>query len=148
VKWVLGLLVAAVVAVIAVTIWVGARTFEGTVVADPYDAATRFDAERHHAAALGWRLSVDPAALRVGAAPLRFALAGRDGAPLAGAAAQVRVSRPGTARLDRSAAARDEGGGRYAADLAFPEPGLWDVTVTASRGGERLAVERRVQVER
>jgi nitrogen fixation protein FixH len=148
VRWVLGLLVAAVAAVIGATIWVGARTFEGTVVANPYDAAARFDAERHHAAALGWRLSLDGAALHVGAAPLRFALADRTGAPLGGAAAQVRISRPGTARLDRAAPAREEGGGRYAADLAFPEPGLWDVTVTASRGGARLSVERRVQVER
>jgi nitrogen fixation protein FixH len=147
-KWILALLVAAVVTVIAATIWVGARTFEGTVVADPYGTAARFDESRHHAASLGWRLSLDPGAPRAGSRPFRFGLADGTGAPLAGAEARVRFSRPGTAREDRTAPARDEGGGRYAADLAFPEPGLWDVEVVATRGGERLAFERQVQVER
>jgi nitrogen fixation protein FixH len=148
VKGILGLVVAAVVAVIAATIWVGARTFEGTVVADPYDTAVRFDQARHHAASLGWTMALEAGGLRVGAPPVRFAVADRAGAPLAGAEARVRLSRPGTAWQDRTAAARDEGGGRFAADLSFPEPGLWDVEVVVTRAGERLSFERRVQVER
>jgi nitrogen fixation protein FixH len=148
VRWILGLVVAAVAAVIVATIWVGARTFEGTVVADPYDAAVKFDQARHHAASLGWTMSLDAGALRVATPPLRFGVADRTGAPLAGAGARVRVSRPGTAWQDRTATARDEGGGRFAADLSFPEPGLWDVEVVVTRGSDRLSFERRVQVGR
>jgi nitrogen fixation protein FixH len=148
VKWILGLVVAAVVTVIVATIWVGSRTFEGTVVADPYATAVGFDQARHHAASLGWKLSLDAGGLRAGSAPIRFGVADRSGVPLAGAEARLRLSRPGTAWQDRTATARDEGGGRYAADLSFPEPGLWDVEVVVARGGDRLAFERRVQVER
>jgi nitrogen fixation protein FixH len=148
VRWVLALVAAAVLAVVAATIWVGTRTFEGTVVADPYDSAVRYDRTRHHAEALGWTLSVEEASLRVGRPPLRFSLAGKGGVPLEGAEARVRISRPGTAWQDRVAPARGEGGGRFSADVAFPEPGQWDVEVLAARGSDRLAVERRVLVER
>ena len=137
--------VAALGAVVA-AIYVGTRTFEGTVVSDPFEAATHYDEARHHAEALGWTLSLESAALRVGPQPLRFSLASRDGAPLEGAEARVRLSRPGNAWQDQTVAARPDGPGRFAAPVTFPAAGIWDLEIRASRGPDRLAFERRVQV--
>ncbi len=133
---------------VAAALVVGTRTFEGTVVSDPYASATQFDEARHRDEALGWRVSLDATALRVGTQDVRFSLAGKDGTPLEGAEVSVKVSRPGTSRLDRNAAARGEGGGRFVARVDFPQPGIWDVQVRATRGSDRLAFDRRVQVER
>ena len=133
---------------VGAALWVGARSFEGTVVEDPFDSAVHFDEERHRAQALGWRLLAEGAPLKVGTQSVQFSLAERDGAPLEGAQARVSISRPGTAREDRTVAARPEGGGRFAASLTFPEPGIWDLEFRAQRGPDRLVFERRVQVDR
>jgi len=147
-KAVLALAALAALGAVAAAIVVGSRTFEGTVVSDPYGSATHFDEARHRAEALGWTLSLEAAPLRVGEQEIRFSLLGKDGAPLDGADARVTASRPGTARQDRAAAVRPEGAGRFAARLAFPEPGIWDVEIRAARGADRLDFHRRVQVER
>jgi len=147
-KALIALVAVAALGAVASAIWVGTRTFEGTVVSNPYDAATHFDEARHHAAGLGWQCHFGPAEYRAGTQTLRFSLSARDGAPIEGASAVVRVSRPGTVRQDAAVTARSEGGGRFAADVHFPEPGLWDLEVRASRGPEALAFDRRVQVER
>jgi len=146
-KAVLVLVAVAALGAVAGAIWVGTQTFEGTVVSDPYGTAVKFDESRHHAERLGWRLALDDRALRVGPRPMALALAAKDGKPLEGAQVGVRISRPGTARLDRPAPVRPSGAGRFLADVDFPEPGLWDVIVDAALGDERLSFERRVQVE-
>jgi nitrogen fixation protein FixH len=145
-KLLITLLATAVLGLIAFTIWVGARSAEGTVVANPYEAGLHHDAALHRAEALGWTLSVDEAGLRTDAGELRLSLAGRDGAPLEGADVQVRLSRAGTSRMDRTAAARSDGGGRYRAAVDLPEGGFWDLAVAVRRGDDRLVLERRVRV--
>lgn len=145
-KLALALVVLGALGAVAGAIWVGSRTFEGTVVADPYETAVRFDATRHHAAALGWTLALDERGLRVGMQQMELAVLGKDGKPLEGVEVALRISRPATARLDRRAAVRPAGPGRFVAEIDFPEPGVWDVTVDAGKGRERLALERRVQV--
>jgi nitrogen fixation protein FixH len=145
-KLLIALLAAAVLGLIAFTIYTGARISEGTVVANPYEAGLHHDDARHRAEALGWTLAVDEAGLRVGASGLALSLAGTDGAPLAGAEVRVRLSRAGTSRLDRTAAAIPEGEGRYRAAVPLPEGGYWDLAVAVRRGDDRMAFERRIHV--
>jgi hypothetical protein len=81
-----------------------------------------------------------------GAGPLAFELRDRAGTPVDDAAITVELSRPDTSRGERSAPARAQGGGRWVADLAFPEPGPWDVRFDVVRGEDRVRLERRVGV--
>jgi len=147
-KVTLALVVVAALGAGFAAIVVGSRTFEGTVVPDPFEAASHFDEARHHAEALGWTLSLRPDALHTGTQVLRFSLSTRAGAPLEGAEARLRVSRPGTAWRDVSVEARREGPGQFAAEVSFPEPGIWDLAIRATRGADGLAFERRVDVAR
>jgi nitrogen fixation protein FixH len=137
--------VAAVVGVIALTIWVGARMKEETVVSNPYEEGLRYDAERHARAALGWDVVLAPGPLSPGAAALAFDV--REGArPVAGAAIAVRVGRPDTSRGVATVQARETSPGRYAADVAFPAPGPWVLRFEVSQGGRRLPIEKAVEV--
>jgi len=147
-KIALAVVVAAALGAGAAAIFVGTRTFEGTVVPDPFETASHFDESRHRAQALGWTLSLEGGELHTGAQVLRFSLSGGTGSPLEGAMARVKLSRPGTAWEDRAVAARPDGPGRFAADVSFPERGIWDLEIRARRGPDELAFERRVDVAR
>jgi hypothetical protein len=104
VKIVIAIVAAAALAAVVGAVWVGSRTFERTVVADPYESGIHHDADRRRAQALGWTIAVDEGSLRAGpAATLAARLTGKDGAPLEDAEVLFRVSRAGTSRFDRSA---------------------------------------------
>jgi nitrogen fixation protein FixH len=142
-------LAAAVVAglgAIGATLWVGAHVREDTVVARPYEEGLAQDADRRARADLGLATSIAGEPLEAGAGPLRFALADRAGRAVEGAAVTVEASRPETSRGTLAARARAEGGGRFAADLAFPAPGPWDVRFDVTLGERRVRLERRVAV--
>jgi len=147
-KLALAAAIAAALGAIAATIWVGASVREETVVARPYEDGLRHDAERHARAALGLSVRLLPLgdAPEAGAGPIDFELADRAGRPLEDAAVRIELSRPETSRGERSAEARSQGGGRFSADLGFPEAGPWDVRfdVAVGRGGDRVRLERRV----
>lgn len=140
-KIVIAIVVAAGLGAVVGAIWVGNRSFERTVVADPYESGIHHDADRKKAQALGWNVVVDEGALRAGPnARLNVTLTGKDGAPIDDAQITFRVTRPGTSRFDRSAAATRESGGRYGAVLSMPEAGFWDLDVVIRRGGESLTL--------
>lgn len=143
-KLLLALAVATVLAVIAGTIVVGSKVREETVVAHPYEEGLHHDADRASRAALGLAVAVDDEAPVAGASPLSFRLADRQGRPLDGAAVAVELSRPDTSRGELRADATETGPGRYAAALAFPEPGAWDVRFDVRRGADRVRLERRL----
>ena len=131
---------------IAAAIFVGTRTFERTVVSDPYGHALRFDEERHARDRLGWRARFDPGSLHPGAASLTFGLLDGAGAPVDGAAIRVALVRPAGPGPELVADARPLGGGRYAAPLGFPAPGFWDVRLDVSRGGDAAGLVQEVRV--
>jgi nitrogen fixation protein FixH len=143
-KVVIGLAVATVVALIGATVLVGSKVREETVVARPYEEGLHHDAERAARAALGLAVAVEDEAPVAGAAPLAFRLSDREGRPLEGATVEVEASRPDTSRGEVRAAARAVGPGRYAADLALPSPGAWDVRFDVQRGTDRVRLERRL----
>jgi nitrogen fixation protein FixH len=129
---------------VVATIWIGAAVREETVVARPYEEGLGHDAEGRARAALGLAVRLVHEAPEAGAAPLAFTVADREGRPVEDAAVSVELSRPETSRDARTVPARAEGAGRYAADVAFPEPGPWDVRFDVRRGADRVRLERRV----
>ncbi len=138
--------IAAALGAIGATIWIGAHVREDTVVAKPYEEGLQHDAERRAREALGLAVRLLGDAPEAGAGPIAFELLDRAGSPVEGAAVRVEISRTETSRGERSAAARAAGPGRYVADLAFPEPGRWDVRFDVTRGRERVRLERRADV--
>ncbi len=143
----IGVVAALVLAVIGATIWIGASSYERTVVSDPYEAGLRHDHDRHRAEQLGWTFTIDESSLRAGPeSTVDVRLATKEGAPLGDAMVTVRVARPGTVRFDRSAEALPHGGGRYVAVLPMPEPGFWDLDLVVRKGQETLTLERWIHV--
>jgi nitrogen fixation protein FixH len=137
--------VAAVAGIIALTIWVGARVKEDTVVSNPYEEGLRYDADRRARRALGWDVALSPGPVAAGPATIAFDV--RDGAaPVPGASVSVRVGRPDTSRGVATVEAREVGEGRYAADVVLSAAGPWVLRFDVKQGGRRLAIEKVVEV--
>ena len=146
-KIVIAIVAIAALGAVVGAIWVGASSFERTVVADPYDSGIHHDEDRKKAQSLGWNVAIDEGALRAGPeATLTATLTGKDGAPIDDAEVRFRVSRAGTSRFDRSAPATRAGSGRYAAVLSMTEPGFWDLDVVVRRGGQVLTLGKWIHV--
>lgn len=146
-KIVLALLSAVILAVIAVTIYVGSMVAEPTVVTDPYEHGLRYDHDRAVRARLGFRAAIDPAGLRPGGEVLGFRLVDKAGQPVEGAAVQVAVTRPAGGGGDRRGVARALGDGRYQAPVGFEGPGFWDVRLDVKRGDDLVGLVQQVRVE-
>jgi nitrogen fixation protein FixH len=146
-KLLIAVVAAAALAAVVGAVWVGSRSFERTVVANPYEAGIHHDDARRRAQELGWSVWVDESGLRAGpAARLSAAVTGKDGKPLTGAEVTFRVERPGTSLLDRSAPGVAGADGRYTATLPMPEPGFWDLDVVVQKDGETLTLGRWIHV--
>ena len=143
-KLVLLLAVATVFALIAATVVVGSKVREETVVEHPYEEGLHHDADRASRAALGLAVAVEDDRPAAGKPPLTFRLTDRQGRVVAGAKVTVEVSRPDTSHGELRADARETAPGRYAADLAFPAAGAWDVRFDVRRGEDRVRLEKRV----
>jgi nitrogen fixation protein FixH len=137
------LVVVGVFGVIGITVFVGSRVREETVVARPYEEGLRQDADRAARAALGLAVSVDDEAPEAGARGVAFRLSDRDGRPVPGARVTIELSRPETSRGGVRAGAVERAPGAYEADVAFPSPGPWDVRFDVERGADRVRLERR-----
>ena len=146
-KWMLALVAVIGLASVVATLWIGAQVMEPKVVDDPYEHGLHYDRDRAASARLGWQARFERDGLRPAAAPLAFALVDRAGAPVDGAAVRVVVRRASGGGDDRRGEARALGGGRYAVDLAFPEPGFWDVRLDVRRGADVVGLMQQVRVE-
>jgi nitrogen fixation protein FixH len=143
-KLVLLLAVATVFALIAATVVVGSKVREETVVEHPYEEGLHHDADRASRAALGLAVAVEDDGPAAGKPPLAFRLTDRQGRVVAGAKVTVEVSRPDTSHGELRADARETAPGRYAADIAFPAAGAWDVRFDVRRGEDRVRLEKRI----
>ncbi len=87
--------------------------------------------------------SIDPDPPREKGNTLRLAIAGRDGAPVAGAGVKVVTVMPpmgGMAEMRGSAEVRETGGGRYTARFDLPSGGSWTIEVSvAGKAGAGVA---------
>jgi len=147
VKLLLALVTVLGLATVVATLWIGWQVMEPKVVDDPYQHGLHYDAERSARARLGWQARFERDALRPAAAPLRFTLVDKAGAPVDGAAVRVTVRRTAGGGEERRGEARALGAGRYAVELAIPEPGFWDVRLDVRRGADEVGLVQQVRVE-
>jgi nitrogen fixation protein FixH len=144
--WPLGLmaLLAAMMGV-SVAFYQISKRFPDAVIADAYQTGLHYSegvraAER--ARALGWQLELRTEIEAEGAraiATLRDAA----GAPLRAERVTLRRERPAEGGYDEAFAMAPSGEG-YAAEVALPRGGRWQLVAQAERDGERI--ERRVAV--
>lgn len=127
------------IASVAATIMIGARTFEETVVADPYETGLRWDDARNERHLSGWRVSLETRTTSTGQAVVVVRSKDRQNLPLRRAAIRVAFSRPETARYDRAYPLEEQKEGRYTALVDLPRTGRWEARITVTHDG-RTAV--------
>ncbi len=143
----LGLVIVVGLGSVAATLWIGTGLREEAVADASHEHGLRYDRERALAAPLGLRATFDREGLRPGAAPLRFTLRDKDGAPVEGATIEVAITRPAGGGGHAAVRAVPIGDGRYRADLGFAAPGFWDVRMDVTGRGLEAGLVQQVRVE-
>ncbi len=140
---IVGVVIAATVAMIVI----GSRTFEGTVVKDPYETGLRWDEIQRQRRESGWDVSLLSRHVRTGRTDVALSVRDRNGRPLAGAVVQVQLRGPASSGTMSTARAEERNDGNYHAVLEIPERGPWTTTITVTRDGRSVAFEDTLFVE-
>lgn len=148
--WLLAVSLLATVSVNVAMLFVANSDANGSVVEpDYYRKAVQWDrtmAQRAASDLLRWTATVSLSAERAApgstarAATLRVTLADSAGAGVAGAVVSAVLIHNADAGRPLQLALRDDGAGRYVADVPLQHLGLWEVRVHAERAGERFGV--------
>lgn len=152
--WVIGwlTLVGVVLIVNIVMITLAYTTNPGLVVDDYYERGRDHEQNiRKKIAArneLGWTYSADfPASPRTNQKELyRVNLVDKKGMPLDNCDVKLTAYRPSDADADFTVAMTETMPGLYEANTQFPLKGLWEITVTISRGNDYYDFSRRASV--
>ena len=126
-----------VIAVNLVFVTLAIGTFTGVTTANPYKEGLAYNqvlAARNAQRDLGWQGAVDFAAAEAGRERISVALSDAAGSPLTGLQLSGSLRRPTHEGLDQPLAWREAAPGRYEAEVALPERGNWDLTVSADDG--------------
>jgi nitrogen fixation protein FixH len=135
-------------------VYFAVRSAPGVVNDRPYDEGVNYNRVLARAAqedALGWRGQIafatdGPGQGRARSGTLKVTLSERGGAPLSGAAVEIRMQRP-IGPDDLMTLHLDEGrSGEYAAPLMLPQIGQWVVHVTAHRAADAFEMTKRIDV--
>ncbi len=126
-------------------VYAALHSFPGKAGDEDFALSNHYDAvleREQREASLGWTVVAQTDA--TGVPEIR--LTDRDGSPLRGAAVAATAERPLGAPERRALVFHEADNGRYVADASLPEPGQWELTLSASFGGQTMAVTRRVIV--
>jgi nitrogen fixation protein FixH len=126
------------VSITAVTIVVGTRTFEGTVVKDAYTEGLKWDELRRARLESGWSARLIQDRLPVGRSTVQVRLLDHAKRPFQEAKVYLAFTRPETSRYDRSYEAKTMGKGIYTADIDLPRAGGWQVRISVFQGGQTV----------
>lgn len=140
--WIVCLGLGGVAAVNGVMAWRAFATHPGVATQAMFDSSNRYDAvleAQRTQTALGWALGLDSQERR----PV-VTLADAEGRPLEGARVEGLAQRPAGGAADVTIAFRAIAPGRYLAERALPEPGQWEILLSASASGRTLRATRRV----
>lgn len=137
-----------VVAVNVTLAYFATSTFNGLQTEGAYEKGLAFNQALAAVEAqekLGWTVepTVDPAAIAGGGA-VTVTITDKSGKPVDGLDVLVKLIRPTVAGHDSVLTLGGLGGGRYAADVRLPFPGVWDVQVLAARGDDQYRTAQRV----
>lgn len=149
--WIPWAFVAAFLVVIAANATMASFAFSswtGIATPDAYRKGLAYNATLAAArrqAELGWQGAVSYAGGEAGR--VEFALRDRAGAPVIGATVRATFVRPTSEGHDFEVALEPLGGGRYAARVAPPLPGVWDLRIAATRGDAAARFEQRIFIK-
>ncbi len=132
---------------VAATIIVGLRSFDGTVVKEPYETGLRFDAARKEREASGWHVTMDRDRIPVGRGTLKLRISDREGKALADAEVTVSMSLLTTDRYDREYSAQTSGSGVCVFPIDIPKAGPWSVRITVTDQGTSIQFEEMLTAE-
>ena len=145
-------LVVIVLAVNGVMIYLAIATNPGLVVDDFYERGQNYERTMlsKDARNPGWTLRADiPQDIDAGVSiPIRFFLVDKAGQPVTPDSVELFVYRPSDSTRDFSLVMKEEGPGRYMADVSFPLIGVWDTLVAARQGEDEYHVGQRINVRR
>ncbi|MGB0682698.1 MAG: FixH family protein [Magnetovibrionaceae bacterium] len=146
--YVVGMVV--VIAVNALMIYFATSTFTGLTHDDYYRRGAEFNktlAEREAMAALGWRVNIDLQAAPVGnPSRLQALFLDVSDAGVSGLTVEALILRPTHKGHDANITFRETDAGRYVAEHAFPLPGQWEIRMQATRGEDKFAIVRRLEI--
>jgi len=94
--------------------------------------------------ALGWLVATTLVPTEPGRGRIEVRIEDRAGAPIDDAVVRALLRRPLREGFDSKVALDGLGGGRYAAAVAVPLPGQWEVRVLARRGADSVHASARV----
>lgn len=138
----------AVIAANAVFIYLAVDSFTGLSTENAYQRGLDYNQTldaRQQQAVLGWRGTIDFVEDAEGRGRLIATLHTAGGLALEDLQVTGQVRRPTHEGLDQDLVLTRSGAGTYAANIALPERGQWDVTLIAeSRDGKRFEMVQRL----
>jgi nitrogen fixation protein FixH len=126
-----------VVAVNGALIYFAQSSFSGLDTERPYERGLDYNRALSGAAAqaeLGWRGEITLAAAPDGRHEIAVRFADGEARPIDGLSVTAFLRRPASAGMDQEVALQRQGNGRYAAEIALPALGQWDIRVVARDG--------------
>lgn len=127
-----------------VTIIVGTRSFEGTVVDKPYETGLAWDETHKAKEKLGWTVAVQGGPFKTGKDDLIVKVLDKDGSSLSDADVTVTISRPSTNAYNRTYQAIVLTGGRYSARIDLPLVGNWDFIIDINRKNDHSSFKKTI----
>ncbi len=134
-----------VASVNGVFIYVGITTWPGLVTDRAYEEGLAYNrtlAAARANAAMGWSARLDYQGGTAG-----MTLTDRDGLAIDGMQVEAVFSRPVGKAAEIAVTLKSLGAGRYAAPVALPMPGQWDMAVTVDGARDRFIAAERVIVK-
>lgn len=140
--------VIAAIAAVAGSVFVGIKSFDGTVTENPYEAGLVWDDIMSKEAELGWTVHIGKGPYFTGAGKILIDVRDKDGGPLQNAALLVMAGRAETSAYDQYADTVKIRDGLYRVNVTFPLYGYWIITIDVTKDDNTVSFKKRIFVEK
>ncbi len=123
-------------AVVIGTIFIGTKTFDGTVVDKPYEKAIKYD--KIQKLSKDYSVVIENQILGMGRNTLVFSIKSETKDPSKISGVVVTITKPVTTRFDWNYEATLQPDGRYIAPIELPDRGQWEIRIVFTADGEVL----------
>jgi nitrogen fixation protein FixH len=130
------IVVVIVIAVIVGTIYIGSKTFDGTVVDKPYEIGIKYD--KIQKALKDFNVSVENEILKRGKNTFIFSITSETKDTQNLSNILVIITKPTTSKYDRSFNTVRLPNGKYQAEIELPHKGQWEIRVVFNVDSEEL----------
>ena len=138
----------AALAAVGGSIFMGVRSFDGTVTENPYEKGLLWDDMRNQKSKLGWKVMLDDTKFKIGDNEVIASIMDRNGMPLDIDLISIIRSRPSSAAYDGTFDTIQLKDGYYRAKVNFPLYGYWDVKVNVTHDDINFSYVKKIFVEK